>query len=144
MPVSVLTDLKCAASLLSTNLEQALEKLRELYTEDLCFENPIQRIVGREAFLRYTRNMASRWAPFSMEIDEGIESPDRLFGRFRIAFRPAFLHRTLEIEGLTRGVIRDGRIVEQRDYYDAMSSAIDAFPLASPVYRKIIAQFTIE
>jgi hypothetical protein len=144
MPRSVLTELKSAVALLSTNLEQAVAKLQELYAEDLCYENPIQRIVGREAFLRHTRHMATRWAPFSMEIDEGLESPDRVLGRFRITFRPAFLHRTLEIEGLTRCVIRDGSIFEQRDYYDAMSSAIDAFPLASPVYRKIIAQFTIE
>jgi limonene-1,2-epoxide hydrolase len=144
MSGSVLAELKSGVRLLSTNVDQATAQLRELYVEELRYENPIQRVAGREAFLRLMRHMATRWAPFSMEIDEGLEAPDRVLGRFRLSFRPTFLRRTLEIEGLTRCVVRAGRIIEQRDYYDAMSSALDAVPLAGPVYRKIIAQFTIE
>ena len=144
MSGSVLAELKSGVRLLSTNVDQATAQLRELYVEELRYENPIQSVAGREAFLRLMRHMATRWAPFSMEIDEGLEAPDRVLGRFRLSFRPTFLRRTLEIEGLTRCVVRAGRIIEQRDYYDAMSSALDAVPLAGPVYRKIIAQFTIE
>jgi hypothetical protein len=144
MPAPVLPQLQSAVALLATNVDAASAQLRSLYSEDLRYENPIQRVVGLEAFLRLMRHMATRWAPFSMQIDEGLESSDRILGRFRLAFRPTFLRRTLEIEGLTRCVVADGRILEQRDYYDAMSSALDAVPLAGPVYRKIIAQFTVE
>lgn len=144
MQAPILPQLQAAVGLLATNVEAASAQLRELYSENLRYENPIQRVEGAEAFLRLMRHMATRWAPFSMQIDEGLESPDRVLGRFRLAFRPTFLKRTLDIEGLTRCVIADGRIIEQRDYYDAMSSALEAVPLAGPVYRKIIAQFTIE
>jgi len=144
MSHSILAELQSGVRLLTANVELATTQLRELYIDELRYENPIQRVEGREAFLRLMRHMATRWVPFSMEIDEGLEAPDRVLGRFRLSFRPTFLRRTLEIEGLTRCVVREGRIIEQRDYYDAMSSALEAVPLAGPVYRKIIAQFTIE
>jgi limonene-1,2-epoxide hydrolase len=144
MPDAILPQLQTAVALLATNVDEASAQLRGLYSQNLHYENPIQRVEGVDAFLRLMRHMATRWAPFSMQIDEGLESPDRVLGRFRLSFRPTFLRRTLEIEGLTRCVVASGRIIEQRDYYDAMSSALDAVPLAGPVYRKIIAQFTIE
>jgi limonene-1,2-epoxide hydrolase len=144
MPDVILPQLQTAVALLATDVEKASTIFRGLYSDALHYENPIQRVEGIDAFLRLMRHMATRWAPFSMQIDEGLESPDRVLGRFRLAFRPTFLRRTLEIEGLTRCVVANGRIIEQRDYYDAMSSALDAVPLAGPVYRKIIAQFTIE
>lgn len=140
----LLPRLQSAVALLATDVEQASARLRDVYSEKLHYENPIQRVEGFDAFLRLLLHMTTRWAPFSMDIDEGLESSDRLVGRFRLIFRPTFLRRTLDIEGLTRCVVADGRIVEQRDYYDVMSSAVDAVPLAGPVYRKIVAQFTIE
>ncbi len=144
MPDAILPQLKSAVALLATDVEEASAQIRSLYSENLRYENPIQRVNGVDAFLRLMRHMATSWAPFSMEIDEGLESSERILGRFRLTFRPTFLRRTLEIEGLTRCVVADGRIIEQRDYYDAMSSALDAVPLAGPVYRKIISQFTVE
>lgn len=144
MSAPLLPQLQASIALLATDVEQAVVRLRDLYSEDLRYENPIQRIEGIEGFLRLLRRMATRWAPFHMQIDEGLESPERVFGRFRLAFRPTFLRRSLDIEGLTRCVVVDGRIVEQRDYYDAMSRALDAVPLAGQAYRKIIAQFTVE
>lgn len=144
MPELLLQQLQCSVALLATNVEQAIAQLRPLYSDDLRYQNPIQRVQGVEAFLRLMRHMASRWAPFSMQIDEGLESSERILGRFRLSFRPTFLRRSIDIEGLTRCVVAGGRIIEQRDYYDAMSSALDAVPLAGPAYRKIIAQFTVE
>src|SRR5512133_1731119 len=144
MPDSLLQQLQCSVALLATNVEQGIAQLRPLYSDDLRYENPVQRVEGVESFLRLMRHMATRWAPFTMHIDEGLESSDRIWGRFRLTFRPTFLRRSLDIEGLTRCVVANGRITEQRDYYDAMSSALDAIPLAGPAYRKIIAQFTIE
>jgi limonene-1,2-epoxide hydrolase len=143
MPEPLLPQLQSAVALLATDVEQASVRLRSLYSEHLRYENPIQRVEGVDAFLRLLRHMTTRWAPFSMQIDEGLESAERIVGRFRLVFRPTFLRRTLDIEGLTRCVISDGQIIEQRDYYDVMSSAVDAVPLAGPVYRKIVAQFTI-
>lgn len=144
MTASLFSNLQTSVALLGSDIERATASLRELYLEELQYENPIQRIAGREGFLRLMRHMATRWAPFSMTIDEGLEAPDRIYGRFRLSFRPTFLRRVLDVEGLTRCVVRDGKIIEQRDYYDAMTAALDAVPLAGPAYRKIISQFTVE
>ncbi len=140
----LLPSLQSAVSLLTGAPEQGLAALKELYAEELRYENPIQRVQGRADFLKLMGHMATRWAPFSMRIDDGVESSDRIFGRFQLSFQPGFLGRVLEIEGLTRCVVEDGRIVEQHDYYDVVSSALDAVPLAGPVFRKIIAQFTVK
>jgi hypothetical protein len=88
--------------------------------------------------------MATKWAPFSMQIDEGVVDSGRIYGRFFLSFRPGFLGRTMNIEGVTRCVVKDQVIVEQRDFYDAVSAALDVVPLAGPTFRKIISKFTIE
>jgi len=85
--------------------------------------------------------MATRFTPFSMRIDQGVVTEQLLYGRFFLAFHPGFLGRGLEIEGVTRCRLADGLIVEQRDYYDLVSHALDAVPLAGPAFRKIIAKF---
>lgn len=143
MEHSLLESLRANVARLSHEPDQALGELRGLYSEGLRYENPVQRIQGREGFLRLMSHMATKWAPFSMNIDEGLESADRVFGRFHLSFRPSFLGRVLKLEGVTRCVVENGLIVEQRDYYDAVSSALDAVPLAGAAFRKIAAQFTV-
>jgi ketosteroid isomerase-like protein len=144
MEQRILSRLKTNVALLGLETERALAGLGELYGETVRYENPIQRVDGRDAFLRLMEHMVTKWAPFSMEIDEGLESQDRVWGRFFLSFRPNVFGRTLKIEGLTRCVVEGGRIVEQRDYYDAVSSVLDLVPLAGPAYRKIISKFSIE
>lgn len=143
MQPAILDVLKSSVQMMGTDPERAVSELRPLYADELRYENPIQRVEGRESFLKLMSHMATRWAPFSMVIDEGLESPERIFGRFHLSFRPGFLGRTLNIEGATRCVLVGGRILEQRDYYDVVSTAIDAVPLAGPAFRKIIGQFRV-
>jgi ketosteroid isomerase-like protein len=142
-PPTVLARLTESVALLEQDPTRALESLKPLYAEDLRYESPIQTLRGRDRFLRLMGHMASRFTPFAMHIEDGLESTDRVFGRFRLSFKAPFLPQRLDIEGVTRCVIQDGRIIEQRDYYDALSRALDAVPLAGPVYRKIIAQFAV-
>jgi limonene-1,2-epoxide hydrolase len=139
----MLANLAESVALLERDTALALERLAPLYAEDLRYESPIQTLRGRDGFLRLMRHMATRFTPFSMRIDEGLESGERVFGRFRLSFKAPFLQQRLDIEGVTRCVVSNGLIVEQRDYYDALSRALDAVPLAGPVYRKIIAQFSV-
>lgn len=143
MSDALLPRLQESVALLSNDVERAIAQLGELYVDTVEYENPIQHVVGLEAFLGLMRHMATRWTPFAMEIDDGLESDCRIYGRFRLTFRPGFLKRSLEIEGVTRCVVAAGRITAQRDYYDAMSSALDSIPLAGPAYRKIISQFNV-
>ncbi|MGC4066311.1 MAG: nuclear transport factor 2 family protein [Polyangiaceae bacterium] len=142
-PTTLLARLSESVALFERDPARALDALRPLYAEDLRYESPIQTLRGREGFLRLMGHMATRFTPFSMRIEDGLESEERIFGRFRLSFKAPFLQQHLDIEGVTRCVISGGRIVEQRDYYDALSRALDAVPLAGPVYRKIIAQFAL-
>ncbi len=141
MSPPILPELTRGVAELSTNPEGAIALLRPLYAERMTYQNPIETLSAREPFLGLLRHMATRFAPFSMHIDQGVETEQFLYGRFFLAFRPGFLGRGLEIEGVTRCRLVDGQIVEQRDYYDLVSHALDAVPLAGPAFRKIIAKF---
>jgi ketosteroid isomerase-like protein len=144
MSDSLLSQLAAAVALLRTDVDRAIEQLRALYSEDLRYESPIQQASDRESFLRLVRHMATRWVPFSLEIDDGVESATRVFGHFRLTLSPRFLSKPLAVEGITRCVLRDGKISQQRDYYDALTVAVDSIPFAGVAYRKIIRQFSID
>jgi hypothetical protein len=144
MEQEILKELKANVLLLSKDADRAFLGLSRIYAERLNYESPIQRAEGRDAFFRLIRHMATNWAPFKMEIDEGVAEPGRIYGRFFMSFYPPFLGRPMNIEGVSRCVLDGGSIVEQRDYYDAVSSALDVVPLAGPTFRRIISMFKVK
>jgi ketosteroid isomerase-like protein len=140
-PASLVERLKHATSVLSRDVAQGVSLLEGLYHPEVRFRSPLQSVAGRPAFLAMMRRMAEGQRRIVFQIESGTESGDALFLVWRLSLAPRHLGSSLEIEGVSRCRLSEGRIVEQRDYFDLLGSASDAIPLAGSVFKKLVARF---
>lgn len=112
-------------------------ELAALYDDDIYFQDPIQRVRGREAIIEVLESMSRKLQDIRFEVLHGEQVGERVYMTWEMSFRPPFGPR-MTIEGVTDARVRDGKIVEQRDYWDLLGASMDSLPLAAPVYRRLV------
>lgn len=118
----------------------ALDELLALYDASVVFEDPMQRIEGIDAFASLNRKMVEHARSMRFDVHEVVEQGGQLFATWTLHYAPK-LGPTLTIGGVTHARVRDGRIVEHRDYWDLLSSVVDVIPGATRVYKSVMARF---
>lgn len=117
--------------------ERALERLGELFANDVHFRDPFRETHGieplRELFARMFRQYRQvEFTGFSRDGDDQhfVLTYDM---HLRMAFGPMFVTRMASV---VRG--RDGRVVDLVDYYDFPSALASPLPLLGTLYRKAV------
>ena len=121
----------------SADGEAALPLMRELYHEQIQFEDPIQSVVGIEPFIEANRRLLRRARSLTFNLGTVVERDGHLFAVWTMTFEPR-MGPAMVFEGATHATFREGLIVYQRDYWDLLSSAADALPGMGMVYRWLV------
>ncbi|MCA9664503.1 MAG: nuclear transport factor 2 family protein [Myxococcales bacterium] len=108
--------------------DSGLARARDCYHPDVVFQDPMQRIVGREAFLEMNRRALHAASEYRIDFDDVLESPTLLFASWRMVYKPKRGPR-LTIVGASRLVLRDGLVCDHRDYWDLLSSFASSTPV---------------
>jgi len=122
---------------LTADGEAALPLLRELYHEQVQFEDPIQSVVGIEPFIEANGRLVRRAKSLTFNFGTIVEQDGHLFAVWTMTFQPR-MGPALVFEGATHATFRDGLIVYQRDYWDLLSSTADSIPGMGMVYRRLV------
>ena len=108
------------------------------YHDDIIFQDSIQRIEGKEEFIGLCNRLTKRCKQLKMEIlsiakeeEENVIIMDwvmtMMFKRFP----------STPVYGSTKLTIHeDGRIIEQRDYYDLWGDIFNGIPWFKKAYRR--------
>ena len=148
MPTTDLENQLSAAFQVANERQGAgLDDFFALYHEDVYFEDPVQRVHGKEAFreamLRMYRKLKQvefQLQTFSMDA-QGEEAHATWVMHFRPRIAPSSITRRLgpvvAIEGASHFRLREGRILYHRDYWDLLSSLIETSPVAALAYRSL-------
>ncbi len=110
------------------------------YHDEIVFQDSIQRVDGKEAFIELCNRLASRCKQLHMDIG-AIASTDReiifewtmtmMFKRFP----------STPIYGCTKLTLHeDGRIIQQRDYYDLWGDIFNGIPWFKKIYRRFMSR----
>jgi len=117
--------------------ERALDRLGDLFADDVHFRDPFRDTHGieplRELFARMFRQYRQvEFTGFSRDGDDNrfVLTYDM---HLRMAVGPMFVTRMASV---VRG--RDGRVVELVDYYDFPSALASPIPLLGTLYRKAV------
>lgn len=116
--------------------ERALAQLEQLYASDMIFRDPLQTLNGREAFLAMNRRVVKRARRVHFEVTDKSAGADSIFLAWRMTYEP---HRgpSIVFEGATHARVESARIVEQRDYWDLLSSVAQSIPLLRNLYTAL-------
>jgi hypothetical protein len=116
--------------------EEALTQLASLYAREMVFRDPLQRLNGRDAFIAMNRRIMNRARHLSFDVKDVLAGGDSLFLAWTMTYEP-YRGPTLVFEGATHAHLRGGVIVEQRDYWDLLSSLAESIPVVRRLYAAL-------
>jgi limonene-1,2-epoxide hydrolase len=111
------------------------------YHPDIVFQDSIQRIQGIRQFVALCNRLTKRCETLRMDIDTVVRDGNVIFmdWKMTMTFRGA---PSTPIFGCTKLTLHeDGRIIEQRDYYDLWGDILNGIPPVKRPYRAFMRRF---
>ncbi len=111
------------------------------YHPDIVFEDSIQRIEGKDSFLKMCQRLTRRCQKLEMEVRHLVKTDNIIMmdWKMTMSFRRS---PSTPMYGSTRLTLHeDGRIIEQRDYYDLWGDIFRGIPGFNRLYRGFMTRF---
>ncbi|MFN3411574.1 MAG: nuclear transport factor 2 family protein [Exilispira sp.] len=108
------------------------------YSENIVFRDSIQEIRGFEEFKVMTERLTKRSKNLKMNVKNVLMDNNTIFLEWEmtIAFKK---YPDSIVYGSTRLTLNEeGKIIEQRDYYDLWGDIFDNIPYFNKIYRKFM------
>ena len=108
------------------------------YDEHIVFQDSIQRVEGKEAFMAVCNRLADRCKELHMDILDVSQNGNVIFLQWEMTMMfKKFPSSTLY--GCSKLTLNDqSLIVEQRDYYDLWGDIFDNIPRFGRMYRRFM------
>lgn len=108
------------------------------YHEDIVFEDSIQRVEGKEEFIKMCERLTSRCEQLNMDIFSIAKDMGNVFIQWKMQMVFKKFPST-PIFGCTKLTIgADNRIIHQRDYFDLWGDIFNAIPWFHRMYRNFM------
>jgi limonene-1,2-epoxide hydrolase len=111
------------------------------YHPNIVFQDSIQRIEGKENFEAMCSRLTKRCKELRMDISSIVQDSNIIImdWKMTMSFRKS---PSTPIFGSTKLTLHeDGRIIEQRDYYDLWGDIFNGIPGFGKAYRKFMHNF---
>jgi hypothetical protein len=113
----------------------AWDHILPYYDEDISFRDSVQSIRGKEKFAAMTRRLARRSSTkLEFRIRNSSMQDDVIFLEWEMVISYKRLPES-SIFGSSLIQLKDGKIVQQRDYYDLWGDIFDNIPFVGKAYR---------
>lgn len=110
------------------------------YSENIIFQDSIQRIEGKTEFMAMCERLATRCKSLNMDLLNVIQKDNVILMEW-IMTMSYTKYPSTPLYGSTRLTIgEDGRIREQRDYYDLWGDIFNNIPYFKKHYRKFLTK----
>jgi limonene-1,2-epoxide hydrolase len=108
------------------------------YDETIYFKDTIQEIRGKDEFKKMTERLTLRSKDLDMKLVKTVQQGNDIFLEWEMTISYKKYPSSI-IFGFSRLTINDnGKIVEQRDYYDLWGDIFDNIPYFAKRYRKFM------
>lgn len=112
----------------------------DYYHPNLRFQDPIQKLRGRDAFIEMFNRFAAQVHDFEATIDTAAMTDNVIFLQWTMRYRfGSPRNPVMSSEGTTKLVLdEDGQVVEHRDYFDMWGDAIRSFKPVRGLYNRFM------
>ena len=118
---------------------EVFDELFAFYHPKMTFKDPTQALDGLDAFASMNLKALEKSDEYRMEVHDHSQSGEVIQVTWTLDYRPK-KGPLLTFEGATVLRLEDGLIISQRDYWDLLSSVMNAIPIAGTLYRTLIAK----
>ena len=105
--------------------------------EDIYFKDTVQEIKGIRAFTQMTERLAKRSKNLQMIVHNSSMQGNLIFIEWEMIISYKKYPKT-SIFGVSRTTLKDGKIIEQRDYYDLWGDILDNIKFLRRGYRRFM------
>ena len=108
------------------------------YDKDICFRDSVQELHGIDDFVAMTERLTKRSKDLKMNIVNAIKNDNIYFIEWEMTIKFK-KNPSSVLYGASRLTLNDeGKIKEQRDYYDLWGDIFDNIPRFGKAYRKFM------
>lgn len=104
------------------------------YADDIRFRDSVQSLQGKKEFTAMTRRLAKRSKNLKFVIHNGTMSDNLIFIEWEMIIAYKKFPKS-SVFGSSRLLLRDGKVIDQRDYYDLWGDIYDNIPVVRKLYR---------
>jgi limonene-1,2-epoxide hydrolase len=110
------------------------------YHPDLVFQDSIQRIEGKEAFMAMCGRLTERCKQLHMDVHSIARNANVIFLQWTMTMMFTRFPST-PVYGCTKLTLHeDGRIIGQRDYFDLWGDIFNGIPFFKGPYRRFMSR----
>ncbi|ETX09602.1 transcriptional regulator [Marinomonas ushuaiensis DSM 15871] len=114
-----------------------LDKISEIYTENVVFKDPVHELRGAESLHAYLSDMSVNVQSGRFEYLDQVVSEDTAYIKWNMHFKhPKLGKETITVRGVSQ-VQFNGRIYFHEDVYDLGQLIYEHVPLLGSVVRKL-------
>lgn len=107
------------------------------YDENIYFRDTVQELKGIKAFTTMTKRLSRRSKNMEMVIHNSSMLDNLIFIEWEMIISYKQYPKT-SIYGVSRTTLREGKIIEQRDYYDLWGDIFDNIKFFGKIYRRFM------
>ena len=111
------------------------------YHEDIVFQDSIQRIEGIEEFEALCKRLTDRCEQLNMDIHSIAANDNQIFFEWTMVMMFRKFPSTPMYGSSKLTLNEDGRIIEQRDYYDLWGDIFNGIPRFKKPYRRFMQRY---
>lgn len=123
----------------------SVEELRRYFTDDVVFEDPIQRIEGLVPYYEMNLRLLEKNHDLQISMEESAQNGPHIMFTFSLSMAPSKRRPDMRIynTGMTYVRLNDeGKIEYHRDYWDFATMFLSAFPKpVSRWYKRFVQRF---
>ncbi|MGM0767587.1 MAG: nuclear transport factor 2 family protein [Pseudomonadota bacterium] len=114
-----------------------LHKLASVYSENVHFEDPLSSVTGLDQLTHYFAGAYANVVSCHFEFGEPVVNGENVGITWVMHLRHKRIRRgrEIQVDGMSRLVIRDGKVTRHRDYFDAGQLLYENLPVLGRIIR---------
>jgi hypothetical protein len=108
------------------------------YADNIYFRDSIQEIRGIEKFTAMTERLTKRSKDLKMNIVNAVKEENKIFIEWEMTLSFKKYPSSILYGSSRLTLSNEGKIIEQRDYYDLWGDIFDNIPRIGKAYRKFM------
>ena len=116
-----------------------LDTLRRIYSDDVCFEDPVHAIQGIEALVDYFQRQFANVEDCHFKFHRSIASGEGIFFSWTMFLKHRRVRpgQVIRVEGASYLRVRNDRVFYHRDYFDLGAMVYENLPLLGRIIQLI-------
>ena len=107
------------------------------YDKNIYFKDSVQEIKGIKDFTKMTEGLSRKSKNLEIVVHNSTMQDNLIFVEWELIISYKKFPKS-SVFGVSRTTLKEGKIIEQRDYFDLWGDIFDNIPFFSKVYRRFM------